>query len=242
MRTTLVTLALAVLLAAPAAAARKPASKAPAMPAFDPKTFSDIVDNPYFPLRPGMVLVYETRSGDSTGVDTVTVTHDTKTILGVAAIAVLDRAWRRGTLVESTTDWYAQDRKGNVWYLGEESEELRDGKMVRAAGSWEAGRDSAQPGLIMPAVPQPGMEYRQEHRPGVAEDMARVLSLTATAKVLKDSYTACVETEEWSPLEPKVVERKVYAPGLGLVLERTIKGGDERLEMTLIKVIPPEAR
>jgi len=228
---------LAALLAAAAPAPQKPAALKPPIPAFDPSEFSDIVDNPYFPLRPGMVYVYETEAGRTKDVDTVTVTRETRVILGVVALVVRDRTYRGGKLVEESFDWYAQDRKGNVWYLGEDTREMRDGKVVGTAGSWEAGRDSAQAGIIMPAIPQPGMVYRQEYRRGVAEDMARVVGITSGASVMKATLTACVETEDWSPLEHGVKERKVYAPGFGLVLQRTVSGGDEW--MTLVKVIAP---
>jgi hypothetical protein len=207
------------------------------MPPFDPAGFTTVVDNPYFPLVPGTVMVYETREGRTSGTDTIVVTRETKGILGVAALVVRDRAYQGGKLVEESFDWYAQDRKGNVWYLGEDTKEYRDGKVVSTAGSWEAGRDSARGGIIMPAVPEVGMEYRQEYRPGVAEDMARVLSLNARALVLGDSATACLETEDWSPLERGVRERKVYAPGYGLVEERTVAGGDEG--MRLVKLVRP---
>ena len=169
--------------------------------------------------------------------DSVFVTHETRAILGVPAVVVRDRAYLGGKLVEETEDWYAQDRKGNVWYLGEDTKEYKDGKVVGTAGSWEAGRDSASGGFIMPGVPEVGMAYRQEYRPGVAGDMARVVNLDRRALVMGDSITACVETEEWSPLERGVREEKIYAPGLGLVLERTTAGGDESMKLT--KVVRP---
>jgi hypothetical protein len=233
----LLTFVLASALTTAAPAGPKSAALKPPVPVFDPAGFAAVVDNPYFPLRPGTILVYETRAGRTTDVDTVTVTRETKTILGVRAVIVRDRTYRDSVLIEDTYDWYAQDRKGNVWYLGEDTKEYRVGKTVSTAGSWEAGRDSAHAGIIMPAVPEVGLEYRQEYRAGVAEDMARVLNLDAKATVLNDTFTACLETEDWSPLERGVRERKVYAPGLGLVLQRTVAGGDEW--MKLVKVIAP---
>jgi len=225
------------VLAGAATAGRHAAPPGPCVPAFDPVGCAAVVDNPYFPLRPGTIRIYEARSGKSIAVDTVTVTYETKAILGVNAVVVRDRAYRDSVLVEDTRDWYAQDRKGNVWYLGEDTKEYRNGKVTSTAGSWEAGRDSACAGIIMPAIPELGLEYRQEYRAGVAEDMARVVHLDTKAMALNQTFTACLETEEWSPLEPRVREVKVYAPGLGLVLERTLAGGDER--MILVKLIVP---
>jgi hypothetical protein len=224
-------------LAAAAPAGPKTAALKPPIPTFDPAGFAPLVDNPYFPLVPGSILIYESHSGKAAGVDSVFVTGETKRILGVDALIVRDRAYLAGKLVEATEDWYAQDRKGNVWYLGEDTKEYRDGKVVSTAGSWEAGRDSARGGYIMPAVPEVGMDYRQEYRRGAAEDMARVASLDGKATVMGDAITGCLETEDWSPLERGVREEKVYAPGLGLVLERTVAGGNESLR--LIKVIRP---
>jgi hypothetical protein len=233
----LVSLALLSALGAAAPRGQKSAALKPPIPVFDPVGFTALVDNPYFPLRPGTVRVYELRAGKTTVVDTVTVTRETKTILGVNAVMVRDRTYRDSVLIEDTFDWYAQDRKGNVWYLGEDTKEYRDGKVVSTAGSWEAGRDSAHAGIIMPAIPEVGMEYRQEYRAGVAEGMARVINLDAKVMALNETFTACLETEDWSPLERGVREKKVYAPGLGLVLRRTVAGGDEW--MKLVKLIVP---
>jgi len=230
-------LPLSLSLAAMLTTATPAAALKPPLPVFEPGGFTTVVDNPYFPLRPGTTFVYQTRSGKGTDVDTVTVTRETRVILGITALVVRDRAWRGGRLEEDTFDWYAQDRRGNVWYLGEDTREYRDSAVVSTAGSWEAGRDSAHAGIIMPAVPELGMVYRQEYRPGVAEDMARVVNLEARALVMGDSIAGCLETEEWSPLERGVRERKLYAPGLGLVSERTVAGGDEW--MKLVKVIAP---
>ena len=233
----LLSLALVSALGAGTPAGQKSAVLKPPIPVFDPAGFTTQVDNPYFPLRPGTVRIYQARTGKATIVDTVTVTRETRTILGVNAVVVRDRTYRDSVLVEDTQDWYAQDRKGNVWYLGEDTREYRAGKAVSTAGSWEAGRDSAHAGIIMPAIPEIGMEYRQEYCRGVAEDMARVINLDAKATVLNETFTVCLETEDWSPLERGVREKKVYAPGLGLVLERTVAGGDEW--MKLVKLIVP---
>ena len=229
-------LAIVSALAAAPRSGQKAVPLNPPIPVFDPVGCTSMVDNPYFPLRPGTILVYETRAGKTTEVDTVVVTRETRTVLGVTAVVVRDRTYRGGKLVEESFDWYAQDRKGNVWSLGEDTKDLRDGEVVSTAGAWEAGKDSACAGIVMPAIPEVGMEYRKAYRRGRVEDLARVRSLDAKAMVLNDTFTACVETEEWSPLERGAREQKVYAPGLGLVLKGAI-GGYER--MKLVKLIAP---
>jgi hypothetical protein len=147
----------------------------------------------------------------------VKVTNRTRLIAnGVTARVVRDTATEKGQVIEDTFDWYAQDRRGNVWYLGEDTKEYENGKVVSTHGSWEAGVDGARSGLVMPAHPRPGMQYRQEYLAGEAEDKARVVS------VFEDS----VLTRDWTPLEPKRFEYKLYARGVGAVLALTIPSGD----------------
>ncbi len=160
------------------------------------------------------------------------VTNQTKTILGVTNTVVLDTVWDEDDeLVEETYDWYAQDKEGNVWYFGEDSKEYEAGVLVSTAGSWEAGVDGAKPGIIMEANPQIGDSYRQEYYVGEAEDMAEVLSLSETASVPYDSFTGCLKTKEWTPLEPDIVAHKYYAPGVGCVMEIMVEGGSEHVEL-----------
>ena len=230
-------LAIVSALAAAPRSGQKAVPFHPPIPVFDPVGCTSMVDNPYFPLRPGTILVYETRVGKTTEVDTVVVTRETRTVLGVTAVVVRDRTYRGGKLVEESFDWYTQDRKGNVWSLGEDTKDLRDGEVVSTAGAWEAGQDSACAGIVMPAIIEVGMEYRKGNRRGRVEDLAEVRSLDAKVTVLNDTFTACVETEDWSPLERGVLERNVYAPGLGLMMRRAVVGGDER--MKLVKLIAP---
>src|SRR5687768_15919643 len=141
---------------------RNPAPVVPAAsyyPDIDPAAFVSVIDNPYLPLEPGTTLVYEGRSDGERELIVVTVTDQTKEILGVTATVVRDRVFVNSELAEDTFDWYAQDRHGNVWYLGEDTKEYEEGKVVTTEGSWEAGVDGAQPGIIMLADPQPGDRY-----------------------------------------------------------------------------------
>jgi hypothetical protein len=194
-------------------------------PAIDPASFVDTVDNPYFPLVPGTRWVMNGH-GDSAGEVTITqVTADTKMIMGIRCVVVRDEVDVGGELQELTLDWYAQDANGNVWYMGEKTAEYKNGHVTTRAGSWEAGVDNALPGIIMPASPVVDATYRQEFLPGEAEDLAKVVELSSTADTPFDSFSDVLVTEDWTPLEPNIVERKFYARGVGLVMERLVKGG-----------------
>jgi hypothetical protein len=193
------------------------------------------IDNPYLPLEPGTTFVYRgTRDGEPER-NKVVVTHDTKTILGVRATVVFDRVWVSGQLEEKTFDWVAQDKAGNVWYLGEDSFDFVDGKWVRSDGSWEAGVDGAQPGILMEAHPKVGDVYRQEYYAGHAEDVAKVLSMRASVRVPFGSFDNVLKTKEWTPLEPDVSEHKYYAAGVGNVRTVTVKGGQGELELVSVR-------
>src|SRR3954462_2004891 len=123
----------------------------------------------------------------------------------------------RGKLIEKTFNYYAQDKKGNVWYFGEDTREYKNGKVTSTKGSWEAGVDGAKPGIIMQAHPKVAQSYRQEYYKGEAEDMAKVLSLNESVTVPYGSFDRVLKTKEWTPLEPSYVEHKYYAPGVGQV-------------------------
>ena len=151
--------------------------------------------------------------------DEEVVLHSTKRILGVTCTVVRDTVSEHGRPVERTFDWYAQDRPGNVWYMGEDSFEREHGRFVKAGDSWEAGVDGAKPGILMPADPRPGDAYRQEfYPPGEALDQARVLRLGARLTVPYGAFSGVLVTSERSPLEPQI-EQKYYAPGVGEVAE-----------------------
>ncbi len=141
-----------------------------------------------------------------------------------------------GELVEDTYDWFVQDADGNVWYLGEESKDYEDGKVVDTAGSWEAGVDGAQPGIVMPGLVAVGDVYRQEFYRGEAEDMMEILDIDAKASSPAGEFTKVVTTRDWNPLEPDAVEEKSYAPGVGLVREEKVAGGADFAE--LVEYVP----
>lgn len=200
-------------------------------PTIDPANFVEGIDHPYFPLTPGTTMVYEGETEEGTERIEVTTMPETKEILGVTCTVVRDTVWLDDELVEDTFDWYAQDKDGNVWYMGEETREYEDGVVVSTAGAWEAGVDGAQPGIIMEGDPQVGDTYRQEYYVGEAEDMAEVISLSESASVPYGGFDQVLVTREWTPLEPGIAENKYYAPGVGLILEVVVEGGTERVEL-----------
>lgn len=200
-------------------------------PVIDPANFVERIDNPYLPLTPGSSWVYEGQSEDGTERIEVVVTSDRRQVMGISAVVVRDTVTVDGELAEDTFDWFAQDRDGNVWYVGEETMEYENGEAVSSGGSWEAGVDGALPGIVMMANPTVGEAYRQEYYPGEAEDLAEVARLDATETVPFGEFDGLVVIKEWNPLEPEVVEEKYYAAGVGTILEVMTVGGDERVEL-----------
>ncbi|MFC1713485.1 hypothetical protein ACFL6S_07455 [Candidatus Poribacteria bacterium] len=201
----------------------------------DPADFVTLNDNPFFPLTPGTTFIYEGETEDGPERIEVEVTSDTRIILGVTCTVVRDRVWVDDELVEDTFDWYAQDEDGNIWYFGEDSTEFEDGVAVSTEGSWEGGVDGARPGILIEAEPEIGDAYRQEFYEGEAEDMAKVLSLSESVTVPYGSFDNCLQTMEWTPLEPDVVEQKFYARGVGFILEVQVEGGSDRAELVEIR-------
>ncbi len=205
-------------------------------PVIDPAEFVAGVDNQHFPLQVGRTLHYVNTSaanGDTT-VENIAVltTSDTKIILGVTCMVVHDVVTEDSDTLEDTYDWYAQDVDDNVWYFGEDTRAW-DGNQWITEGSWEAGVDGAEPGIVMYGNPQAhlGVPYYQEFYAGEAEDQAEVLSVNDTITVAVGFYDNCVKTRDWSALEPSVVENKYYAPGIGTVLSIMIEGGNSREEL-----------
>jgi hypothetical protein len=180
------------------------------------------VTNPWFPLRPGTVLRY---AGSDAGVpvkDVLSVTRKTRAVRGGRARIVHDRVFKHGRVVEDTLDWYAQDASGTVWYFGEATKELDShGRVTTREGSWEDGVKGASAGIFMPAHPRVGRSYRQEYFKGHADDHFKIESIQGATMV----------THEWTPLEPGVLDQKVYRRGIGTVSEDSLKGGSEHLHL-----------
>ena len=206
-------------------------------PEIDPANFVDTIDNRYFPLVPGTAFHYRgvQEDGKTPQTDDMIVTDRTKEIMGVTSTVVRDIVSSRGRQIERTLDWYAQDRHGNVWYMGEDTRELEHGRFVKADDSWEGGVDGAQPGIIMPGDPQPGDAYRQEYYPRYALDQARVLGSGGPVTVPYGSYHDTLLTVETAPkLDPGVAERKYYVAGVGDVKEHTVSGNHEQIRLVRV--------
>jgi hypothetical protein len=193
-----------------------------------PADFTTDIDNPYWPMTPGSKWVYtETEPGGPTQDVVVEVTDETKKIAnGIEARVVIDTATENGVPVEITEDWYAQDKRGNVWYLGEYVTNYENGQVVDNEGSFEAGVDGAQPGIAMPANPKPGMSYRQEYYKGEAEDKAAVVTVGEERVEVPFGFfnKRVLMTRDVVPTEPKVEELKFYAPGVGPLLSMHTDG------------------
>jgi hypothetical protein len=184
------------------------------------------VDNPWFPLKPGTTYVYKGVKDGKRAKDVFAVTHRTKKIQGVTTTVVHDRLYLNGKLAEKTTDWYAQNKRGDVIYYGEATRALdRHGRLTDTEGSWQAGVDGARAGIFMPAHPKVGRAYQQEFYKGHAEDHFRIRS----------KARSFMRTKEWTPLEPGVIDTKYYVRGVGTVREASVKGGDEHLDLVSIR-------
>jgi hypothetical protein len=195
-------------------------------PKIDPGGFARDVDNPWFPLKPGTTYVYKGVKDGKRAKDVFAVTHKTKKILGVTTTVVHDRLFLNGKLAEKTTDWYAQNKRGEVVYFGESTlAPDRHGRLTDPAGSWQAGVHGARAGIFMPARPKVGKTFQQEFYKGHAEDHFRITSKRGPF----------LHTREWTPLEPGVIDAKHYVRGVGTVREAAVKGGDEHLDLVSVK-------
>jgi hypothetical protein len=212
---------------------------------FSPSNFSDPldIDNRYFPLAVGTVWTYKADTPDGCEVTRTEVTGDTKVLAGVTVRVVHDQAFEGETcgdveLIEDTFDYHAQDDAGNVWYFGEDTFDCEGaGNCERGEGSWLAGVNGAKPGIFMLAHPRSGDSYSQELAEGVAEDHALVTKVGATATMtrddaFRDSYSNCIVTKEWTPLERGFIEFKTYCPNIGNVLVIEHHGKVVRSELT----------
>ncbi len=205
-------------------------------PILTQSNFVSEINNPYYTLTPGITFTYISKTDEGTEKNIVVVTDQKKEILGIKTTVLWDRVWLNDELIEETYDWYAQDKEGNVWYLGEYSKEYENGKVVSTAGSWEADVDGAKPGIIMEAHPQAGDSYRQEYYKGEAEDMADVVALGETVTVPYGTFKNCLKTRDWSKIDPNLNEYKYYCLDVGNVVLEVVVDSGERVELMNVKI------
>lgn len=211
--------------------------------ALEPEDFTTKIDNPYFPLEPGTRWTYlETdEKGEELKVVVVVTRETRKMANGITARVVRDTVTQNGKVVEDTNDWYAQDAEDNVWYMGEDTAEFENGKISSRHGSFEAGVDGALPGIIMPADPESGISYRQEYYKDQAEDNGEILSTNEMADVPFGHFEDMLLEKNTITIEPDVLEYKLYAKGVGMVLALGISGGGGREELVKIDLAPVSA-
>jgi hypothetical protein len=224
---------LMVALMAPCAEAKHHARRMTAAN-LNPNDFVNSVTNKFFPLVPGTTFHYEGQKDGIAATNDTTVLRTTKTILGVKCTAVQDVAHEEGKLVEKTFDWYAQDKAGNVWYFGEDSTAYLPDGTTSKEGSWQAGVNGAEQGIIMEAAPKVGDKYQQENAPGVAQDMAQVMSLDKSLCVPYGCFDDLLLTRESTPLAKGDVEQKYYAPNVGFIYGQALRGGNEFTQLVSV--------
>jgi len=193
-------------------------------PVLNPRDFVRVIDNPYYPLPVGRTLIYRGVRDGQTQTDRVHVTSGTKVLEGITATAVSDVARHNGKLLEKTTDWFAQDKQGNVWYLGEDTAAYLPNGQIDRSGSWQAGVRDGEPGIIMLAHPQIPDAYRQEFLRGQAEDTAWIVNKGGSVRVPFGVVHHILTSLEFTRLEPGVIDQKIYGPGIGIVRELSQKG------------------
>jgi hypothetical protein len=226
------------------------ARAAPVLPDFAPVNFEPgaAIDNSFLPWTPGTRLHYAANVTDDEG-DTVFaededfVTNQTETIAGVQARVVHARSWEDGVLIEDTRDFYAQDKSGNVWYMGEDTQAFErddEGNIINTdtTGSWRAGVDGAKPGFAMPADRTIGFNYFQENAPNNgALDQATTVATDESVSTPAGDFSNVLKTQEETELEPGVLEFKYYASGVGLVLtEEDLVDGVAQTRLPLVSV------
>ncbi len=184
-------------------------------PAINPADFSTRIDNPYFNLPVGKIMHFTAKTEDGVETTEIVVTNEKRTLMGVETVVYWDRVYLNGQLVEETRDYLAQHRNGDVWYFGEEVDNHENGKLKDHKGAWLAGVDGAQPGIWMKANPQVGEAYKEEYYVGKAEDMAKIVSVSETVETPLGTFKNCLKTDNWTPLDPAILESKFYCREIG---------------------------
>jgi len=222
------------------ASAQKSQAPATNLENFDAKNFdrSTQVVNEWMPLKPGTRFSYDgnTVEDDGTVVPhrvVINVTDLTKVIGGVRSVATWDLDYSDGELVEAELAFFAQDKDGNVWRMGEYPEEYENGKFL-AASPWIHGFEDARAGIMMKAKPQPGTpSYSQGWGPAVNwTDRGKVDQLGQKTSVRAGKYDDVLVIAETSAAEQDAEQLKYYARGVGNVRVGW-RGAGEKTKETL---------
>lgn len=204
-------------------------------PIINPAEFTTKIDNPYFSWPIGKKMIFEARTEDGLERIEITITGETRRIMGVETLVYLDREFLNGELVEETKDYIAQDKDGNVWFFGENVDNYVNGTLKNHAGAWIAGVGGAKPGIWIKARHVVDDSYRQEYLKGEAEDMAKIVAVGLTITTSVDTYKNCTKTYDWTPLDPEAQEHKYYCPDVGgLVLVEDLTNG-ERVDLKKVE-------
>jgi hypothetical protein len=196
-----------------------------------PENFVSTIDNPFLVFTPGSTFIYTGETDEGTERVEIEVLSETRVVMGITCVIVRDRAFLENELIEDTQDWFAQDKDGNVWYFGEDVDNYENGVIANHYGSWEAGVDGAQPGIIMLGNPVIGLHYRQELYSGEAEDEGEVVGKNESVAIAAGTFTGCLKIKETNPLDPEFLEYKYYANGVGLVMVEKIQDPVETEEL-----------
>ena len=137
----------------------------------------------------------------------------------VRAAVIRDSEFEDGELVERTFDYFAQDDRGTVWYLGEDVNEIENGKVVGHGGAWLYGKDTDRMGVGMPANPRVGSRWRHEDVPGGPFEADKVVAILDKATVRGKTYRDVLKVRELTDSNDEP-EFKLYAPGVGNIQER----------------------
>ena len=217
-------LAAALLVAASPVIALAAGSYAPVIV---PAEFSTTIDNPFFTMPAGKKMNFKSKTGEGDESTEIIITGKTRKIMGVDTLEYWDRVSLDGVLIEDTHDYIAQHKNGDVWYFGEAVDNYENGKLKDHHGTWLAGEDNALPGIWVKAKPVAGEAYREEYYVGEAEDMAKVVSTSETVTTAMGTFSGCLKTRNWTPLEPDVKEEKFYCRETGgTALEVNVTTGE----------------
>ena len=169
-------------------------------------------NNPWLTIQPGRVQKMKH------GIDTLTITilPQTQTINGIKCGVLEERETSHGQLEEVSRNFFATDAEtGDVYYLGEDVDVYKNGKIVNHESEWHAGEKGARMGLMIPAKPKVGDKFYQEIAPKVAMDRVEVVAIDEPLTTPAGTFK-CLHLKETTPLESEV-SHKWYAPGIGMV-------------------------